>query len=422
MNETVEKYDLIVVGGGTSGVAAAITAARQGVRTLLIEKNSFLGGAMTGGLVVPMMKNSYAFSENSLLSEVLRTLRDSSDSIIYEDGNPGWFNPEMMKCVLDDFCLDAGVDILFDTVLVDVEVNGNSISKIICFSQGEKICFVSKQYIDASGDAVLSKLAGVSFDIGQDGQTQPFSLRFNMAGVDIGKFASWIKDFDVDRKVTTVFQVGEELHFSTAYTQEGKDWALCPLFEEGVEQGIITESDAKYFQIFTIAGQKGAVAFNCPRIDLDLDPTKSIDVSKALLEGRKSLRRIVKFCKMKFPGFENSYVSNIACNLGVRDSRRIEGMYELGQDDFGEKFENIVAASDYPFDIHSNNSDNSMMSEKKYYEIPLECLQPKQLVNLFVIGRCISADFKMQSSLRIQPTCFAMGEYIGGHISDIIIN
>jgi hypothetical protein len=415
--EIREKYDLIVVGGGTSGVAAAVSGAREGLKVLLIEKNSFLGGTMTSALVTPMMRNLE--QENTkILSEILEKLKQTSDSINYMHDNPGWFNPEIMKCVLDDICIEAGVELLLDTVVISVDTFDNKMESIECFNKSGRQYFGAKYFIDATGDADLAALAKIPFDVGDYGRTQPVSLRFNMSGVNIEKLAIWLENFDTDRNVTTVFKENGKTYLSTACTfDNNKEWKLRPLFEKGIEAGILKYCDCKYFQIFSIPGQDSAIAFNCPRIDLIINPLKASDITRALIEGRKSIRRLAKFMQKFVPGFENSYVSNIANNLGVRDSRRIKGKYCLTKDDVSRLMPNPVAKSDYPFDVHSNAQDKSILSRRAYYEIPLDSLLVNQLNNFMVVGRCISSDFLMQSSLRIQPNCFAMGEFAGKYVA-----
>lgn len=415
--EIKDKYDLIVVGGGTSGVVCSVSAARAGLKVLLIEKNSFLGGTMTGALVTPMMKN-LAQENNSIMDEILQELASNGDSINYQGDNQGWFNPEIMKCVLDDICIESGVQVLFDTVVISSDTLGKNIESVECFNKSGRKYFGAKYFVDATGDADLAALSGVPFEVGDYGRTQPVSLRFNMSGINIEKFSLWLENFDDNRNVTTVFRKNGNIYLSTACTFDNKDWRLRPLFEKALEEGIVKPSDCKYFQIFSIPGQNGSIAFNCPRIDLIINPLNANDISKALVEGRKSIRRIAKFCQKFLPGFENSYISAIANNLGVRDSRRIKGKYCLSKDDLSRIVENPVAKSDYPFDVHSNSQDKSILSKRAYYEIPLESLQVNEFDNLLVVGRSISSDFLMQSSLRIQPNCFAMGEFAGKYIAD----
>ncbi len=415
--EIKEKYDLIVTGGGTSGVAAAVSAAKNGLKVLLIEKNSFLGGTMTGGLVTPMMKNLEQ-DKISFMNEILERLAKTGDSINYEGNNPGWFNPEIMKCVLDDICQENQVDVLFDTIVISADSFGNKVESIECFNKSGRLYFGAKYFVDATGDADLAALLKIPFEVGDYGRTQPVSLRFNMSGINIEKFSLWLENYDTDREVTTVYKKDGKTYLSTACTFDGgKNWKLRPLFEKALEKKVLKYSDCKYFQIFSIPGQDGTISFNCPRIDLPINPLKSEDISKALIEGRKAIRRIAAFCKEFFPGFENAYISTIANNLGVRDSRRIKGKYYLKKDDLSRIMENPVTKSDYPFDVHSNSQDKSILSRRAYYEIPLESLEVNEFDNLLIIGRAISADFLMQSSLRIQPNCLAMGEFAGKYVA-----
>lgn len=415
--KNLQKYNLIVAGGGPSGIATAISVARNGLRVLLIEKNTYLGGAMTGGLVLPMMKS---IQESHILKEILQKLEETGDSINYQNNNSGWFNPERMKALLDELMQKEGVDILFDTVILSADYYLQKIESVECFNKSGRSRLEADFFVDATGDADLATLAGIKFETGEYGKNQPVSLRFNMAGINLEKFANWLENFDKNRDVTTVFRVNEEIHLSTACTFDNGDWALRPLFEKAIEDGVIEYKDANYFQIFTIAGQKGSICFNCPRVPFKVDPLNAKDIARALMWARGAIFRLGDFCKKYLPGFENAYVSNIANNLGVRDSRRIKGKYTLTKDDVSRIMPNPVAKSDYPFDVHSTQKNQSILSKRAYYEIPLDALLVEEFDNLAVCGRCISSDFLMQSSLRIQPTCFAMGESLGHYIADII--
>lgn len=244
-----------------------------------------------------------------------------------------------------------------------------------------------------------------------------------MGGVDVPYFAEWLKNFDKDRNVTTVEDVDGFIHLSTAYTwDKGKKWALAPLFDDAVAKGILKDHDRNYFQIFTVAGMLSTIAFNCPRI---IDYTQTLDVanmSKALQLARKNIYRLAEFCKMYLPGFEDAYISNIADMLGVRVSRRIKGKYIYTIDDVksGKTFEHPVVVSNYPVDVHSKDKDSSTLELVKDYTLPLESLMSADIDNLFVVGRCISADFMAQGALRVQASCFSMGEGVAKHISKLL--
>ncbi len=437
-------WDLIVLGGGSAGVATAVAAARKGCSTLLIEKMNFLGGQATGGLVTPMMKN-FCNDENltnGLYTEILERLKKNGNSIVYEDGNPGWFNPVYMKCLLDDICVESGVNLLFDTILTDIKSEGENLVAVTCNTHSGPTNYLAKYFVDATGDAALSTLAGVPFragtseevitstgQISQDTDFQALSLRFIMANVDIYAFTGWIREIDPETEMSSFYNTSDDqLMFSTAHVTDQCEWDLSSYFKQGMREGIIDEFDASYFQIFAIPGQKNSIAFNCPRINFykSLNPLDSNDTTQAQLIGRRQIRRLAKFLKKFFVGFEDSYISEIAPVLGVRESRRVLGKYTLTEEDIrsNKKFPNCAAKSTYPIDIHSQSDkiDDELGTTKihDYYEIPLECMLNDKVNNLLSVGRCISSTFKAQSSLRIQPNCWQMGEYAGNYIAEKI--
>ena len=430
----MDNYDLIVVGGGTAGCAAAYTAGKLGLKTLLIEKNIHLGGTITSALVVPAMKSGEHQINTDFYNELTTELHSIGGQATYL-GNKGWFNPELTKIALDTLMAKANVEVFFDCHIRDVILEGNKIKGVIISKemlsvynekteQQNKDLLVSigaKHIIDATGNCEIGKLCGCEF-LEEMKKDQPVSLRFMMGGVDVPHFAKWLKDYDKDKNVTTVEDVDGFIHLSTAYTwDKGKKWALAPLFEDAVNKGILKDHDRNYFQIFTVAGMPSTIAFNCPRI---IDYTKTLDVvnmSKALQLARKNIFRLANFCKIYLPGFENSYISNIADMLGVRVSRRIKGKYVYTIDNVksGKKFEHPVVVSNYPVDVHSKDKDSSTLEIVKDYTLPLESLMSADIDNLFVVGRCISADFMAQGALRVQASCFSMGEGVAKYLANL---
>ena len=428
------KYDVIVVGGGTAGCAAAYTAGMLGLKTLLIEKNIHLGGTITSALVVPAMKSGEHQINTDFYKTLISELHAMKGQATYQN-NPGWFNPELTKIALDRLMERAKVDVFFDTHIRDVIIDnklikGILISKEMLSVYNDKIenrnkdllVYIEAKYvIDATGNCEIGKLCGCEF-LEEKNENQPVSLRFMMGGVNVPLFASWLKDYDKDRDVTTVEDIDGFIHLSTAYTwDKGTKWALAPLFEDAVSKGILKDHDRNYFQIFTVAGMPSTIAFNCPRI---IDYTETLDVanmSKALQLGRKCIYRLAEFCRIYFPGFENAYISNIADMLGIRVSRRIKGKYIYTIDDVknGKIFKNPVVVSNYPVDVHSDKKDSSTLFKVKDYQLPLESLMSADIDNLFVAGRCISADFMSQGALRVQASCFSMGEGISKYIANL---
>lgn len=429
------KYDVIVVGGGTAGCAAAYTAGKLGLKTLIVEKNIHLGGTITSGLVIPAMKSSENQINTDFFNNLITELKTLGGQITYQS-NPGWFNPELTKIALDNLMAKANVDVYFDTHIVSVEqsnkvVKSIVISKEILSVYSDKLQSSNKilsepietrYLVDATGNCEIGKILNCKF-LEKKSENQPVSLRFIMSGIDMKTFSRWLLDTDPDRNVTTVEEIDGNIHLSTAYTwDEGQKWALAPLFKDAEQKGVLKPHDSNYFQIFTIPGMPDSIAFNCPRI-IDYNETLAVkDASKALVLGRKTIFRLAEFCKAYFPGFEKAYISNIADMLGIRVSRRIRGKYIYTLDDIisGKRFEHPVVVANYPIDVHSKDKDTSTLKKVQDYQIPIEALMSSDIDNLFVAGRCLSADFMAQGALRVQTSCFSMGEGVAKYIAQII--
>ena len=439
----MKKYDVIVTGGGTSGCAAAYISGKLGLKTLLIERSIHLGGTITSGLVIPVMKSGENQINTDFYNDLILELKKAGAQVTYQD-NPGWFNPELLKIVLDKMMNDSNVDVLFNTYVKNAKITSNyiesiEISKQILLSYNDTIhtnnstcyneqilseCIEAKYYIDSTGNCEFSKLINCEF-LENNNDFQPMSLRFIMGGIDLKSFGDWLLEIDSDRNITTVECIEGVTHLSTAYTWDtGKQWALAPYFDKAVTKGDLKDSDRNYFQVFSIAGMPDSLAFNCPRIVENLNPNVTEDVSKALIQARESILRLSNFCKKYFPGFENAYISNIADSIGVRVSNRICGKYIYTIDDLksGKKFDHPAVISNYPVDVHSKDKDSSTLQMTGEYQLPIEALMSKDYDNLFVAGRCLSADYMAQGALRVQGSCFSMGEAVAKHISAVIRN
>lgn len=441
------KYDIVIAGGGTAGCACAFAAAKNGMNTLLIEKNNFLGGTMTSALVTPAMKFFTNKNINSdFFQKLMRHLNNIGGQITYSDGNKGWFNPELMKITLDNMLSNAGVDIIFNSsvdaiehidknitcIYLDRNSSKNTINIETTYSDNivgknhmlsERI--ETKYLVDATGDAKIFEKLNLkfldNFDKNGNKNYQPVNLRFIMSGIDLKTFSEWITQIDSDRTVTSCCKIGDEIHLSTACTWDtNRKWALRPFFEAGIKDGYLKESDSNYFQLFSIPGMPSSLAFNCPRLLTQFDYNDRVQYSNALKEGRQSIFRLTCFLQKKFKGFENAYISSIANSLGIRVSNRISGKYIYTIDDLksGKTFDNPVLVSKYPVDIHSSKKENSVLEQPETeYMLPVESLMSKDYDNLFAIGRCISADFEAQAALRIIPSCFSMGEGLANYLT-----
>lgn len=425
----MNKYDVIIVGGGTAGVSCAWNCAKKGLKTLIIELNSFLGGSITSSLVIPAMKTSDNAINNDFYKVLFEKLSSINGAIKYSDGNIGWFNPELTKIALDMLMQEVGVDILFETIVKDVykspyeklSVYIESIynnNKNVILDDTLLSPIETSYLVDATGDAKICEKISAKFLENSSEDFQPNSLRFIMSGVDSKKFSSWLLEFDTNRDVTSSCCVNGTTYLSTAYTWDNNaKWALKPLFARAIANGDLVEEDSNYFQLFSVAGTLDSIAFNAPRLI-----EQRIERSKAYIDGRLSIYRLSNFCKKYLPGFEYSHISNIANSLGVRVSRRVKGKYIYTYDDLinGKTFENPVLISNYPVDVHSDKKDSSLLEKVNIeYQLPLESLMVEGFDNLFVIGRCISADFKSQAALRIIPSCFSMGEGLAKYLSTL---
>lgn len=423
------KYDLVIAGGGTAGVSCAWNAAKRGLKTLIIEKNSFLGGSITSSLVIPAMKTSQNAINTDFYNELYNKLDYLGGAITYCDNNKGWFNPELTKIALDSLMQEEGVDIIFEASIKSVyKIPGGILSIYIDTIDGYNnlmdddmllLPIEARYLVDATGDAKICKKLNAEFLDIEDKFSQPNSLRFIMSGIDTKRFSDWLLNLDSDRNTTTSCTIDGKTYLSTAYTWDtSTKWALEPLFKQAISNGDLLESDSNYFQLFSVAGTVDSIGFNSPRL-LDCN---SKTATEQYIEARQSIYRLAQFCRKYLPGFENATISSIANSLGVRVSNLVKGKYIYKYEDLisGKKFDHPVLISNYPVDIHSDKKDSSNLEKVEVeYQLPIESLMVDGFDHLFVIGRCISAEFKAQAALRIIPSCFSMGEGLAKYIATL---
>lgn len=409
------KYDLVVVGGGTSGVSCAYNASKLGLRVLLVEKTDVLGGAITQGLVIPVMKLNSNNINTDFYNELIKIASKYNAQATYGDLNTGWFNPENLKIAFDSLIKDVNCNVLFSTEPVSCKYNEKNSFFVLKLNHKILSIHIETDYIvDATSNGKIFQLLNYNFQEKNDKQ-QATSLRFIMSGVNPDKFSKWILELDKNRDITTSYNVDGETLLSTAYTwDESKKWALEPIFKEAIKNNDLEYNDTAYFQVFSVPNMPNSIAFNAPRIVLndDEDILDPFVYSRALIKGRESIYRLSKFCKKYLKGFENSYISHISDTLGVRESYRVKGKYTFTKDDIlnPKTFKNIAFSCDYPIDIHSNNKEDKLEFVKNTYDIPIDCLISEDNNHLYGVGRIISADFEAQAALRTQMSCFSMGE------------
>ncbi|WP_299094554.1 FAD-dependent oxidoreductase [uncultured Metabacillus sp.] len=381
------EYDVIVAGGGPSGIAAAVAAARNGAKTLLIERYGFLGGAGTAMMVNPWM--TYSAGPKQIIYGVLQELIDGMSELgMY--GHPKQktaFDPEALKYVAEHLCLDAGVELLYHTFLGNAQMDDSkrNIQSIRVANKAGLMDLKAKIYVDTTGDADLSALAGATVEKGRevDSLSQPMTLNFRMANVDIDRMPS--------REGMT------ELYIEAKKRGELK----CP--RENV--------------LWFYANQEGVIHFNQTRVILK-DATNPWELTAAEIEAREQVQEFVSFLKKHVDGFENAYLQTTAPQIGVRESRRVIGDYKLTAEELLNacKFDDVVALGSYPVDIHNPAGEGTLLQHLKpgeWYDIPYRSLIPKNIDNLIVGGRPISATHEAHSALRVQPIAIAIGQAAG---------
>ncbi len=418
--DSKQTWDVIVLGGGTAGAIAAIKAVRAGAKTLVVEALGSLGGTGTNAQVTPLMRNSSSGINlnQGLTNELKNRLLEQGDGAIDANNNDNWFNPEGMKYVLERMLVESGGQILYHTHFVAPELNGEHVSSVIVHNKDGLTRLTAKCFIDATGDADLCVRAGAPFHAGEleTGLHQAMSLRFILGGVDLDILCTFLAKHG---------QAQESTKFMHFWMVWGKNASLEPLFRQAVEDGLLEERDGDYFQGFSIPGMPSCISFNNPRLAAEInDGADAWTLSKAQIDGKHAIDRLVKFLRARFEGCENSFISSYAAMPGVRETRRIVGEYVLTLEDILEchTFEDAICRNHYPVDIHTprgkklyheRSGDLPYFKPDAFHEIPYRSLIPLGLENVLVPGRCASATFEAQSAIRVQQNCHSMGEAAG---------
>lgn len=378
----MKKYNLVVIGGGISGVAASVSAAREGLSVLLIEKDGALGGAMSNSLVFPYMK--YYLKNNKLLSDGIFTeIRKRKEAY----NETSW---EAYKFVFDDMVTESGVDVLFHSTLYDAKCEGRQIKSIMVATKSGNLEIESDFFVDATGDGDLIAMSGCDFQLGResDNLCQPMTTCFRVSGVDIQKYK---EDLPMLQEEYKKLQASGNI--------------LNP-----------RENILSFLNLGT-----GIIHFNTTRI-VKHNPTNAFELSNAEIMARKQVNEMMQFFKSKSKAFENSNLISIASHIGVRESRKLKGVHILTTEELKNctKFEDTIAVGNYEIDIHNPEGTGTYIyyfKNEEYYSIPYRCLLPKEYDNMLVAGRCLSASHEAHSAVRILPICACMGEAAGTAIA-----
>ncbi len=409
-----EPTDVLVVGSGPSGLAAAVAAARSGASVRVVERFGFVGGNLTAGLIGPCMTSFSLDGQTQLIrgvfDEFVRRMEAQGGAVHPSKTKNGTdyagfirfghdavtpFEAEAAKRVGQEMLLEAGCDLLLHTWAADAVVEDGRVAGVVVLNKSGMSYLPAGAVIDATGDGDIAAMAGARFEFGraEDGLTQPLTLFFRIGGVD---------DEAVDR-----------------YKREHPE-ELFP-FQSIVEKAT---SDGRYtlprrgVQLFKTL-EPGVWRINTTRV-LGLDGTNARDLTRAEIEARRQVDVLMDFFHRELPGLEDCVLIDTAATIGVRESRRVVGEYQLTLEDLvdGRHFDDVIAVAGYPVDIHSPSGangpfDDGIPATANEYEIPFRSLVPETIDGLAVVGRCISATHEALAAVRVMPPSFAMGEAAG---------
>jgi FAD dependent oxidoreductase len=388
-----ERFDVIVAGAGSAGSTAAISAARAGARTLLIDRLAFMGGTSTA-----VLDTFYAFyTPGAAPRRVVGGLgwevacRLTGDGAAFERpntygaGTGVTYDPEALKVVWESLAGEAGVELLLHTWATGVRVRDRRVEAVRTWSKGGERWFAAEAIVDASGDADLVALAGGDYDDARTTPaTQALSTLFKLANVDVARAS------DVP-KAELWARMGE------AAASGGYD---LPRLEGSWHR----------------TTQPGVVMVHMTRIP-NIDATDPVALTRAEIEGRRQVREYHRFLRDRIPGFEEAVVVATSPAIGVRESRRVMGDYRLTRDDVlaGRRFHDEVALCGAPIEDHGAGGGTTWeyVADGGVYGIPFGTLLPAGLDGLVVAGRCFSATHDAHASARSMATCMAMGQAAG---------
>jgi glycine/D-amino acid oxidase-like deaminating enzyme len=409
-----EPYDLVVCGGGPSGVPAALAARRQGLRVLLVEGQGQLGGTTTSAGVSHLLGGRTPDNRHQLVGGLFREI---TEELVRRGGavDPrtidwsgkyqphGWMkgslgagvpvDPTLYAALLDEKMLQAGVDVLFFTQFVEPEVADGRVSRVVLFNKSGLFAVPTTAVVDATGDADVAARAGCAVTKGrpEDGLMTPATLIFHVDGVDQDALAAGIYARDSPRFRELI-----------ADLRARGEWTFP-------------------YDIFISVqlARKGTLMINTTRIT-DVDGTDGRSISRGMMQGRREVLRLMELMRRHFPGFADAQIKSVAPVLGVRETRRIVGDYVLGVAELieGADFPDTIGYSGYGWDLPdpkrpSHQPMHGVQRRRSWTPIPYRVMVPRPVTNVVCPGRAISVERDVLGPLREQAPCYAMGHAAG---------
>ncbi len=405
--ELYKEVEVLVVGGGPAGLGAAVAAARQGRKTLLIEKRGFLGGNITACYVENcnyFIRNSN-FTSEGIYAEIEKGCKETYGNDNVRTRNPNAFSSEYLKIFLDEYVQNAGAEILLHSFVNEVLMDGDRIAAVIIQTKKGPVAVKADVVVDATGDGDVAFAAGVPYEQGRDtdGLCQPGTVNLRLTGAN----------------TQMLLENGDML------SEIGK--AFKAAYRAG-ETGLPCKRQDLPFGRLTPGGMISYVNYSC---EYFLDPTSIEDLTKGEIACRKYDLDIWRYLKTHFEALKDIEIASIAPEIGFRDSRRIEGLYKLTIEDMESKrhFDDVISVFPRFYDMLAPDAymDGDGKVEGKGYhghifepvvddrtfEIPYRSLVPVNVKNLLVSGRCISADHVAESGTRAISLCTMTGQAAG---------
>lgn len=377
-------YDFIVCGGGPAGVAAAVSAGRRGLRTLLLEEQGCLGGIWTAGQLSLILDVA---GKGGLLAEIKAKLERAEGARQHRTGPDFTYDVEIMKVLLDELCTRAGVDVQFHTRVVGVMRSNDRITHVVTESHSGREAFAAALFADCTGNGDLARYAGCAFEMGEPGtgRVQAATLFGLIGGVPPSE-------------------------------QEAIGAGGGRAFQERLHAAGVTPSYQSP-SLFMLPNPHLCCLMVNHEYGVRCDDRASI--SRATMRARRELHTVVNALR-RLPGWEQVRLVGTASHLGLREGRRIRGLYQLSRHDIaeGRRFVDGVCLVRFPVDIHALTADSQVGYHSagirvKPYHIPYRALVAEGVANLALAGRLISGDFHAHASYRVTGNATAMGEAVG---------
>lgn len=413
--------DVVVVGGGPSGVCAAVAAARSGVSTILIEQGGCAGGMATRGLVGPFMTCYDKSGENMIIRGLFEEVVDrlvkhggaihpslvhkgttftSWISVGHEHVTP--FDPEILKVVMDQMLEEAGVRVLYHTTVVRPILDDNTLRGVVVYSKSGFEEVRATIAVDCSGDADIACQCGVPTELGDQELRiiQPATMFFRIGNVDTD-----VVDADVQANALNFYRKDgvnyRSLHWHVSEARKNGDWTIERV-SVGMFRGV----------------RKDEWNINTSRI-MNVDPTDNESLTYAEIEGRRQVGEIFAFFRKYVPGCENARLLSVASTIGIRESRHICGEYQFTKEDIlhGVVPEDSILLASNSVDVHGRfgpaSNEYLTIENGEYYGVPFRCLVPVGVEQLLVAGRCVSATSEAAGAIRVMPPAMGLGQAAG---------